>query len=171
MKDIKKLLFSKKSSYFLLFIFFLSVIFIGCAQKRYLTTADLMQIAQQVEKQNPQGDTLMTVEVLPQFPGGQTNMMYWLQQNISYPEEAMKNGIEGRVLIRFVVMATGDISSVEVMKPVNPLLDREAVRVIQSMPKWIPGEDKGKKVNVYFTMPITFKLANSEESLSPESPK
>jgi protein TonB len=98
------------------------------------------------------------VEVMPEYPGGQDALFSYLSHNIKYPEEAERKGIEGKVTLTFIVEKDGSISEVEVVKPVNPLLDNEAVRVIKSMKGWIPGKQNGKTVRVKYTIPVTFRL-------------
>lgn len=94
----------------------------------------------------------------PKFPGGQKNLLSWLSNNINYPLEAYKAGIEGIVVVQFVIKNDGSVGDVTVVISVDPLLDNEAVRVIKAMPKWIPGKQYGKPVNVRLTLPITFKI-------------
>ena len=98
------------------------------------------------------------VEQMPSFPGGQTALFQWLASNIKYPVVAEENGIQGRVIVTFVVERDGSITEVGVVKPVDPSLDKEAVRVTKSMPHWIPGEQKGEPVRVKYTLPVTFRL-------------
>lgn len=98
------------------------------------------------------------VEQMPEFPGGQAKMMEYLSKNIHYPQEAIKSGISGPVYLKFIVTEIGEIEQVEVVRKLNPLLDREAVRVVKSMPKWKPGKQNGKAVRVYYTLPIRFAL-------------
>ena len=98
------------------------------------------------------------VEVMPQFPGGQIAMLQYLMKNIKYPEQAMKEGIQGRVTVRFIVEKDGSISDVKPILSVHPLLNKEAVRVVESMPKWTPGKQNGKPVRVRFNVPVMFKL-------------
>ena len=98
------------------------------------------------------------VEVMPQFPGGQIAMLQYLMKNIKYPEQAMKEGIQGRVTVRFIVEKDGCISDVKPVLSVHPLLNKEAVRVVKSMPKWTPGKQNGKPVRVRFNLPVMFKL-------------
>lgn len=97
-------------------------------------------------------------EQMPSFPGGQAALMQWLSSNVNYPATAAANGIQGRVIVRFVVEKTGSVSGATIMKSVDPLLDKEAVRVVSSMPKWIPGMHNGKAVRVFYTVPVTFRL-------------
>lgn len=98
------------------------------------------------------------VEVMPQFPGGQIAMMKYIMENMKYPEQAMKEGIQGRVAVRFIVEKDGSISDVKPILSVHPLLNKEAVRVVESMPKWTPGKQNGKPVRVRFNVPVMFKL-------------
>jgi protein TonB len=98
------------------------------------------------------------VETMPQFPGGEQALFKFLNENIKYPVIAQENGIQGRVICQFVVNTDGSIVDIQVVRGVDPSLDKEAVRVIQSMPKWIPGKQRGKPVRVRFTLPINFKL-------------
>lgn len=98
------------------------------------------------------------VEVMPQFPGGQIAMLQYIMKNIKYPEQAMKEGIQGRVTVRFIVEKDGSISDVKPILSVHPLLNKEAVRVVESMPKWTPGKQNGKPVRVRFNVPVMFKL-------------
>lgn len=98
------------------------------------------------------------VEVMPQFPGGQIAMLKYIMENMKYPEQAMKEGIQGRVAVRFIVEKDGSISDVKPILSVHPLLNKEAVRVVKSMPKWSPGKHNGKPVRVRFNLPVMFKL-------------
>ena len=98
------------------------------------------------------------VEQMPEYPGGLPALLDYLNQNVKYPEDAEKQKIEGRVLAVFVVETDGSISNVEVVKPVFPSLDAEAVRVLAAMPKWTPGKQSGKLVRVKYIVPINFQL-------------
>ena len=98
------------------------------------------------------------VEVMPQFPGGMDALVSYLQNNIVYPPEAEEKGIEGKVVLTFIVEPDGSITYVKVVSPVDKLLDAEAVRVIKTMPKWIPGKQNGDAVRVKYTAPIAFNL-------------
>ena len=99
------------------------------------------------------------VEQMPEFPGGQEALMQFLRQEVKYPKEASKDGVQGRVVVQFVVEKDGSISEVEVVKKVNEHLDAEAVRVVNAMPKWKPGKQKGENVRVKYTLPISFRLS------------
>ena len=112
--------------------------------------------AQQTEK--PLGKVYDIVDVMPQFPGGQGELMKFLRNNVKYPAEAQKKKIEGRVIVTFVVNKKGHIIDPTVERSAHPLLDAEALRVIKRMPKWTPGRMNGESVNVKFRLPITFKL-------------
>ena len=98
------------------------------------------------------------VEVMPTFPGGQQALFEWLSKNIKYPVVAEENGVQGRVIVTFVVERNGSITDVQVAKSVDPSLDKEAVRVVKAMPHWIPGKQNGSAVRVKFTVPVTCRL-------------
>ena len=98
------------------------------------------------------------VEQMPQFPGGPNALFEYLSKNIKYPVVAEENGIQGRVIVTFVVERDGSITDVKVAKSVDPSLDKEAQRVVKSMPHWIPGKQNGSAVRVKYTVPVTFKL-------------
>ncbi len=98
------------------------------------------------------------VEQMPQFPGGEGELMKYISSNIKYPTMAMENNIQGRVVVQFVVTKTGKIGEVKVVRSKDPDLDKEAVRVVKSLPNFIPGKMNGQAVNVWYTLPITFKL-------------
>ena len=98
------------------------------------------------------------VEQMPQFPGGDAELMKYLSKNIHYPTLAAENYIQGRVTLRFVVEKNGEVSQVEILKGLDPSCDKEAVRVVKAMPKWIPGKQNGRNVSVYYTLPVIYKL-------------
>ena len=98
------------------------------------------------------------VEEMPSFPGGQGALMSYLASNIKYPVVAQENGVQGRVIISFVVERDGSISDVKVARSVDPSLDREAQRVVKSMPRWTPGKQNGQTVRVKYTVPVVFRL-------------
>lgn len=97
-------------------------------------------------------------EEMPMFPGGMNECMKFLSKNIDYPKEAQDNGIQGRVIVQFVVKKDGSITDAKVVRGVDPSLDKEALRVINLMPKWTPGKQRGKAVNVKYTVPVMFRL-------------
>ena len=98
------------------------------------------------------------VEEMPQFPGGQAALLEYLAKNIKYPVVAEENGVQGRVIVTFVVERDGSITDVKVVKSVDPSLDKEATRVVKSMPKWQPGKQNGSAVRVKYTVPVQFRL-------------
>lgn len=103
-------------------------------------------------------DIFVAVDTQPEFPGGQATMMRWLSDNIKYPAVAQENGIDGRVVVNFIVEKDGTLSDVNVIRGVDPSLDKEAVRVIQSMPNWKPGMQKNEAVRVRYALPVVFRL-------------
>lgn len=105
-------------------------------------------------------EIFVAVEQPAEFPGGTAAMMKWLSQNISYPEAAQMNDIQGRVMVKFVVEKDGSIGKVEILKGVDRDLDREAIRVVKKMPKWQPGKNNGVPVRSYFNLPVMFKIQN-----------
>ncbi len=105
-------------------------------------------------------EIFVVVEEQPEFPGGQAAMMKFLSDNIRYPVIAQENGIQGRVICNFVVERDGSITDVQVVRGQDPSLDREAIRVIQQMPRWKPGKQRGSAVRVRFTLPVVFRLQN-----------
>ena len=98
------------------------------------------------------------VEEMPSFPGGQGALMAFLSSNIKYPVVAQENGVQGRVIVGFVVERDGSITDVKVMRSVDPSLDREAQRVVKAMPRWKPGKQNGSAVRVKYTVPVVFRL-------------
>lgn len=112
-----------------------------------------------VEKKEPvKEEVFVAVEQMPQFPGGDAELMKFLSKNIKYPTMAMENNIQGRVVVQFVVTKTGAIGEVKVIRSVDRDLDREAIRVCKSLPNFIPGKMNGQAVNVWYTLPVNFKL-------------
>ena len=110
------------------------------------------------EEASDEGEIFQVVEQMPEFPGGMQALMAYLSKNIKYPSVAQDNGIQGRVLVSFVVNKDGSIVEPEIVKGVNPSLDKEALRVIAGMPNWKPGKQRGKEVRVKFTVPVNFRL-------------
>lgn len=108
--------------------------------------------------QQPAEPILSTVEIQPEFPGGQAAMYKFLAKNITYPAEAQKANISGRVFKKFIVRKDGSIDNVLVLKGIGYGCEEEAVRVIKLMPNWTPGYQGGKPANVYYNMPIVYKL-------------
>ncbi|MCQ2348584.1 MAG: energy transducer TonB [Paludibacteraceae bacterium] len=110
------------------------------------------------EEEEEDNVVFVIVENNPEFPGGTQAMMKYLSENIKYPVIAQENGIQGRVICQFVVNKDGSIVDINVVRSVDPSLDKEAIRVIKSMPKWKPGKQRGKPVRVKFTLPVVFRL-------------
>lgn len=114
--------------------------------------------APKVEKRD---EPFIFVEIMPEFPGGEEALRKFLMNNVRYPGAAVENGIEGMVLVKFVVQANGEIANVELAGAKKGAgLDDEAIRVVKKMPKWKPGRQGGRNVPVYFNLPINFKLDN-----------
>ncbi len=112
-----------------------------------------------VEEEEPaEQEVFIIVEQMPLFPGGEEALRKYLATEVKYPVIAQENGIQGRVFVKFVIMPDGSVSNVEVARPFDPNLDKEAVRVVKSMPKWTPGKQRGKAVRVSYTVPINFVL-------------
>lgn len=111
-------------------------------------------------KVNPSNEVFMVVEEQPEFPGGNAAMMKWLSDNIKYPVVAQDNRIQGRVIVNFVVEKDGSLSDIQVVRSVDPSLDKEAVRVVRTMPKWKPGIQRDERVRVRYTLPVVFRLQN-----------
>lgn len=117
-----------------------------------------------VESADYQEEQVFTVvEVMPEFPGGKNAMYAYLGKSIKYPEAARKNNTQGVVYVTFVVKKDGSVSSVKTIRGIGDGCDKEAVRVIKEMPKWEPGKQSGKAVNVQFNLPIKFNLAEDDK--------
>lgn len=116
-------------------------------------------------KNMPDSVVFEVVEEMPEFPGGMKALTEYIHKNVKYPAEAHAKGVQGRVIVCFVVKKDGSITDIKTVRSVDPYLDKEAIRIIAAMPKWKPGKQRGKAVNVRFTVPVMFRLA------SPEPPK
>lgn len=120
---------------------------------------EIKYVAPVVEEEEPEeAEIFMVVEEMPEFPGGVAECLKFLGKNIKYPTIAQENGVQGRVTVQFVVNQDGSIVDPVVVRSVDPYLDKEALRVIKTMPKWKPGKQRGKAVRVKYTVPVTFKL-------------
>ncbi|MDR3651922.1 MAG: TonB family protein [Paludibacter sp.] len=116
--------------------------------------ADVKQaVTQEVEEK-----VYTVIEQMPQFPGGEQELLNYINKNIKYPVIAQENGIQGKVILRFVVSKTGMVDRVEVIRSLDPACDKEAVRVVKSLPKFIPGKQNGVNVSVWYTLPVTYRL-------------
>lgn len=116
-----------------------------------------------VEAGETVGTVYDVVEQMPKFPGGMAKMMQYIAENTKYPEAAKANGVEGRVIVNFIVDTEGNIRSPKIYRSIDPELDAEALRVVSSIPTMTPGMQNGKKVNVRFTIPVSFQLNGSKE--------
>ncbi|MBQ8501518.1 MAG: energy transducer TonB [Bacteroides sp.] len=119
---------------------------------------DIAELKQVIVQAPVEEQVFDMVEQMPQFPGGVSELMKYIAENMKYPVMAAENGIQGRVTCQFVVGKDGQVRDVKVLKTLDPYCDKEAVRVIQSMPRWIPGKQNGQAVAVKYTVPITFRL-------------
>lgn len=136
-----------------------------CATLFMLTSVGRAQIHTPVstsDTTNAADDVYIVVETQPEFPGGNQAFMQYLVGNVQYPKEAQDKKIEGTVYVSMMIQKDGSVSDVGIMRSVDPLLDNEAVRVVSTSPKWIPGKVKGKPVDVQYTIPITFSLGTQK---------
>ena len=136
----------------ILFIALLSFGFMANAMAQHFDEGE------EVIEQSESDKVFEVAEKMPSFPGGQDALFDFIEKNIKYPKVAEDNGIQGRVLVTFIVKKDGSLSDVRVAKSADPALDKEAVRLVKSMPKWNPGIHRGRYVNVKFTVPVTFRL-------------
>ncbi|MBQ6777292.1 MAG: energy transducer TonB [Paludibacteraceae bacterium] len=119
----------------------------------------VIQAPVEIQEEEPEDEPIFViVENKPEYPGGDAALMKYISENIKYPVIAQENGIQGRVICQFVVNKDGSIVDITVVRGVDPSLDKEAVRVIKSMPTWKPGKQRGKAVRVKYTLPIVFRL-------------
>lgn len=139
----------------------LVVVAYGNAQRYAQDTTD-----RDKKKSDTEGDIFVVVEQQPKFPGGTEAMIQFLSDSIRYPEEAADRRIQGRVICNFIIKKDGNIGDVNVVRGVDPLLDEEAVRVLESMPKWEPGMQRNKPVDVRFTLPVSFRLKKESEAIT-----
>jgi len=120
-------------------------------------TVDIADVKQAVT-QEVEEKVYQVIEQMPQFPGGETELLKYVQSNIKYPVIAQENGIQGKVILRFVVSKTGMVDRVEVARSLDPACDKEAIRVVKTLPRFIPGKQNGVNVSVWYTLPVTYKL-------------
>ena len=127
-------------------------------------TVDIADLAEhKIITQEPEKPQIFNfVESPPQFPGGEAALFRWLRDNIVYPTIATEQGIQGVVNLRFVVTPDGSVEDVQVTKSLDPSCDREAIRAVKKMPKWVPGRQNGNPVYVYFNLPVRFRLETSQ---------
>jgi len=125
------------------------------------TEADEETVVEEVEEEEEESDEVFQFAVIedkPEFPGGMGKLMQYLGKNTKFPEIAKDNNIQGRVFVQFVIDKKGKVVDVEIARGVDPYLDKEALRVVKSMPSWKPGKQRGKPVKVSYIVPINFKL-------------
>ncbi len=120
------------------------------------TQVEIVDIEEEEEEEEP--EIFYIVETMPEFPGGEIGLRKYIATHVKYPNIARENGIEGKVYVRFCVTSKGTVEKVSIARGVDPILDKEALRVVKALPKWKPGEQRGKKVNVWYTVPINFQL-------------
>jgi TonB family protein len=130
----------------------------GITREKKSMGATTMEVSKAKEADTEAKEVFAIVEEMPQFPGGDSKRLAFLSENINYPALAAENGIQGTVYVSFVVKQNGKLSDVKVLRGIGGGCDEEAVRVVKKMPRWIPGKQNGKYVNVLFTMPVIFKL-------------
>lgn len=159
----------KKAIMNTMIILFALAMCVGCGQsseqKKDSVPTDVAKEKEQVQVQAEDEDTLengeqvfRVVEVMPKFPGGDAELLKFIAKNVKYPQESQDKGEQGRVICSFVVTKDGTLTNYKVLRGISPALDQEAVRVLQMMPRWTPGTQKGEPVAVKYTVPITFKL-------------
>ena len=111
--------------------------------------------------QKDSSEIFTIAEQMPEYPGGMQKMVSFLSENVSYPRNMKENDIGGRVYLKFIIDTSGSISGINIVKSSGfSEFDEEAIRVVKKMPKWVPGQQNGKKVNAYFNLPINYMLAN-----------
>lgn len=118
----------------------------------------VQEVKEEVQEEEAEPEPFVVVEEMPMFPGGDAELLKFIGANTQYPEVAKENNIQGRVIVRFCVTAKGGVSQVSVLKGVDPELDAEAIRVVNSLPTFKPGKQGGKPVPVWYMVPITFTL-------------
>lgn len=123
--------------------------------------ADLQEVITQAPEAQEE-EPYMMVEQMPQFPGGPAELLKYIAKNLKYPVIAQENGIQGKVILRFVVNAQGHVENVKVIRSLDPYCDKEAIRVVKSLPQWIPGKQNGRNVPVYYTCPIVLNYSNHQ---------
>jgi len=116
------------------------------------------EVKEEVQEEDPEATPFVVVEEMPMFPGGDTELLKYIAEHTNYPDIAKENNIQGRVIVRFCVTSKGGVSQVSILKGVDPELDAEAIRVVNTLPPFKPGKQGGKPVPVWYMVPITFTL-------------
>jgi len=119
---------------------------------------EVVEVKEEVQEAEPEEVPFVVVEEMPMFPGGDIELLKYIMEHTTYPDIAKENNIQGRVIVRFCVTAKGGVSQVSVLKGVDPELDAEAIRVVNTLPAFKPGKQGGKPVPVWYMVPITFTL-------------
>jgi protein TonB len=116
------------------------------------------EVKEEVQQEEPEAEPFVVVEEMPMFPGGDPALLLYIMEHTQYPEVAKENNIQGKVIVRFCVTSKGGVDKVSVLKGVDPELDKEAIRVVTTLPAFKPGKQGGKPVPVWYMVPITFTL-------------
>jgi protein TonB len=119
---------------------------------------EVVEVKEEVQEAEPEEIPFVVVEEMPMFPGGDGELLKFIAEHTTYPDIAKENNIQGRVIVRFCVTAKGGVSQVSILKGVDPELDAEAIRVVNTLPAFKPGKQGGKPVPVWYMVPITFTL-------------
>ncbi len=119
---------------------------------------EVVEVKEEVQEAEPEEIPFVVVEEMPMFPGGDAELLKYIAEHTTYPDIAKENNIQGRVIVRFCVTAKGGVSQVSILKGVDPELDAEAIRVVNTLPAFKPGKQGGKPVPVWYMVPITFTL-------------
>jgi protein TonB len=131
---------------------------IGNDESADVLRSKTLLVSEPVKPREEENKIFTVVEQMPSFPGGMGALMQYLSKNIKYPPFAEENNIQGRVICTFVVERDGSVSDIRIARSVDPSLDKEAIRVVSGMPRWIPGRQNGQMVRVKYTLPVTFRL-------------
>jgi len=116
------------------------------------------EVKEEVQEEEPEPEPFVVVEEMPMFPGGESALLAYIAEHTNYPEIAKENNIQGKVIVRFCVTSKGGVNQVSILKGVDPELDKEAIRVVNSLPTFKPGKQGGKPVPVWYSVPINFQL-------------
>ena len=149
----------------LLLLLFMAGPFVAgsAAEEKVMIASDKVAIKELKDTLSKEELPLVKVEKKAHFPGGSKKMVEYLRDNLVYPKEAQDKSIEGRVFVRFVVKKDGSITEARISRSVDPLLDAEALRLVNGMPKWVPAQVGEKDVNSLYLLPLTFRLGNSAD--------
>ena len=139
-------------------VFYLFVLYVFTSLVVQAQTYNVEEVVSEFNELEDTEEVYVVVDKMPEFPGGMQKLMKYFSDNMRYPSVAAENGIQGRVVCQFTVWKDGSIRDIVVVKGVDPALDREAIRLIQNMPKWKSGEQRGKAVACKYTVPVSFRL-------------